>query len=124
MSDDLSNKIRQISDMLGQEKMPEGVMGLLSMLAGSGSKEETTSKATEIPVKAERIDKNNDADDSFEMLRKVKKIMDKTTTVNDPRISLLNSIKPFLGNKRQKKLANCINILRMSSLTRLLDDND
>jgi hypothetical protein len=96
------------------------------MLAGSGYKEESTSKATDISLsedKPERSGKNIDADDSFEILRKVKKIIDKTSNVNDPRVTLLHSIKPFLGNNRQKKLANCINILRMSSLTSLFDDS-
>lgn len=124
MSDDMNKKIKQITDLLGQEKLPDNLMGLLSLLASSGGKEEAPPKAPEPPVMKEERQERSELEDNMEMFRKVKKVMDKLGNPNDPRINLLFAIKPFLNNRRQKKLSNCINILRMSSLARFVEDQD
>jgi len=129
MSEDLSKKIKQISDVLSQENLPENLKGLFSLLAGSvnnnpeDKKDEPSPKADEVKVKEERADKS-ELEENLEMMRKVKTIMDRFNKVNDPRITLLMAIKPFLNNKRQKKIANCINLLRVSNLVRFMEEND
>lgn len=126
MSEDLNKKIKQITDILGQDNMPENIKGLLTLLAGSqtgpgsdpppnsGSSGELTQ---EKPVRSE-------LEDNIDMLRKAKSIMDRLNNDNDPRINLLIAIKPFLSNRRQKKLSGCLNMLRMSNLARFMDDNE
>lgn len=124
MSDDLNKKIMQIADLLGKESMPDNVKGLLGLLASSMGSGESAPKSSETPaVKTERSEKN-EFDDNLEMIRKVKKVMEKVNTRNDPRINLLNAIKPFLNNKRQKRLGNCIKILYMSNLAGYIDEHD
>lgn len=128
MSEDLNKKIQQIADVLGSDSMPDNIKDLLSVLAGSlGSKkpEETTAKQTEAPPPSrEERSSHSEGEDSGDMLRRVKKVMDKVSINNDPRINLLNAIQPFMNPHRQKKIGNCIRLLQMTSLTRLLDDND
>lgn len=125
MSEDMNKKIQQIAELLGQENMPDNVKGLLSLLAGSLEKKEdnTASNIEEEQAKEEkpiRPDINNDSD----MLNRVKNIAGSLSAGNDPRINLLHAIKPFMNNKRQKKIGNCIQLLQMSSLARLLDNQD
>lgn len=126
MSDDLDKKIKQITDALGQEKLPENLMSLLSLLAGSASsqeKGEVTEKAVEAaPAKEEKKDKPS-LEDSGEMIGKMKRMMDRANIASDPRIGLLSAIRPFMNNRRQKKINSCINLLRISSLARMVDDN-
>lgn len=107
MCDDLNKKINQLSSILGKDKVPDNVKNLLSTLA-----------------KATTTDNLNENDESFKTLSRVKHIMDRLDASNhDERVILLNAVKPFLNASRQKKLANCIKLLQMVSLSSLLDDN-
>jgi hypothetical protein len=125
MSDDMNNKIQQIAELLSQENMPDNVKGLLSLLAGSlGGKEDTQPKTSNEDREKEDRPMQNSTDDSDEMIRKVKKVVDKLNTGNDPRINLLHAIKPFMNSNRQKKISNCIQLLQMTSLTRLMGDKE
>lgn len=134
MSDDLNKKIKQLTDILGQDSLPDNLKGLLSLLGSSSGKQESSpdaeaaqhtlpAKREERSSKEERSGKS-DLEDNIEMIRKVKTVMDKMNSNHDPRVSLLTAIKPFLNNKRQKKLNDCIKLLQMASLTKFLDDND
>lgn len=125
MSEDLNKTIKQITDILSQEELPDNIKGLLSLLSGpAGSKEESRQKSGEAPEHKDEKPVRTEGDDSIEMLRKVKKMMDRANSMNDPKVNLLSAMKPFLNNKRQQKLSNCIRILQMSSLVRLVDDSD
>lgn len=124
MSDELNKKIQQIAEMLGQENMPDNVKGLLSLLAGSGSKEESSPKAAETDNAREEKPPRSDMDDNIEMMKKFKRVMDRLNTNDDPRIHLLHSLSPFLSIRRQKKLNNCIKMLQMTGLARLMDEQD
>ncbi len=127
MSDDMGDKIKQIADMLGQNSnpnIPGNVKGLLSMLmSNNNSKDEDSS---EDPPKTRGSDNssNNEADDFADMARKMKKAMGMINTGNDPRVTLLNAIRPYLNKNRQRKLQTCIKLMRIGSLTQLLDDSE
>ena len=130
MSDDMNKKIQQIAELLGQETMPDNVKGLLSLLAGSLDKKEDEAppaKVEEEPVREEKPVRAEAGIDS-DMLNRVKKLAGSLGGGlgggNDPRINLLHAIKPFMNNKRQKKISNCIQLLQMSSVARLLDNQD
>lgn len=126
MSDDMNKKIQQIAELLGQETMPDNVKGLLSLLAGSLDKKEDTAASPEVEeeqVKEEKPVQTENTDNS-DMLNRVKKMAGSLNIGTDPRINLLNAIKPFMNNKRQKKIGNCIQLLQMSSVARLLDNKD
>jgi hypothetical protein len=125
MSDDLNKKIKQITDLLGQDTIPDNVKGLLSLLASSNGKDESSQqKSVEAPQYKEDRSERSEIDENMEMLRKVRRVMDRLNTNNDPRVNLLTAIKPFLNSNRQKKLGNCIKMIQMSSLTKIMDDND
>lgn len=127
MSEDLNKKLSQIADILGQEGMPDNIKGLLSLLSSSGNsgnKEETPPKQSDAPIRREEKLLKPDMDDSLEMIRKVKSLMDRTNTSNDPRLNLITAIKPFLNRKRQQKLGNCMMLLQMSRLSGFMDENE
>lgn len=124
MSEDLNKKIKQITDMLGQENIPDNFKGLLNMLAGSAESGEPAPKTAEQPfVKEEKFQKS-ELEENVEMMRRIKKVMDHVNHNSDPRVNLLNAIRPFLNNSRQKKVNNCIKLLQMASLSRVLDESD
>ncbi len=130
MSDDMGDKIKQIADMLGQNSspnIPDNVKGLLSMLmSNNSSKDEDTQ---EDPPQKSRSNENsssnsNEADDFADMARKMKKAMSKLNIANDPRVNLLNAIRPYLNKSRQRKLQTCLKLMRIGSLTQVLDDSE
>jgi hypothetical protein len=125
MSEDLNKKKKQITDILGQENMPDNIKGLLSLLAQSPpqGEKESPKPAPVNEVKEERPVKN-EFEENLEMIRKIRNIMDRINPRDDPRINLLNAVKPFLNSQRQKKLGNCVKLLQMHNLTKYLDEND
>lgn len=125
MSDDLNKKIKQITDILGQENMPDNIKGLLSLLAGSNSQSEVEApKAVDLVPKKEERPAKSEIEENVEMIRKVKKIMDRMNSKDDPRINLLAAIKPFLNNTRQKKLGSCLKLLQMHNITKYIEEQD
>lgn len=124
MSEDLNKKIKQITDMLGQENIPDNFKGLLSMLAGSSESEEPAPKTAEQPFVKEEKFQRSELEENMEMVRRIKKVMDHVNHNSDPRVNLLNAVRPFLNNSRQKKVNNCIKLLQMVSLSRIMDETD
>ena len=107
MSEDLNKKINQITSILGQEKIPDNIKNLLSNLSN-----------------ATNADTSNENDESYQTLKRVKTIMERLNARNhDDRVILLNAVKPFLNLSRQKKLDGLVKILKMVSLSSLLDEN-
>lgn len=123
MSDDLNKKIRQITDILSQENLPENLKGLLSLLTSSGNGD-SPAKSSEPPALKEERTEKSDLEENVDTLRKMKKVLDKMNNVNDPRVNLLMSIKPFLNARRQKKLLNCVSMIRFSNASRMLEENE
>ncbi|PNT94025.1 hypothetical protein [Clostridium thermosuccinogenes] len=128
MSEDINNKLKQITDILGQDTLPDNIKGLLSLLASASNqaKDNTQAKAVEAPPPMPKEDKLEtvEPDDNLDMVRKIRRAIDKLNTNTDPRINLLASIRPFMNEKRQKRVADCIKILQMASLVKLLEEND
>ncbi len=130
MSDDMGDKIKQIAEMLGGQDsnsgIPDNVKGLLNMfMSSNSSKDETSSddNSSEREKPSEESSKA-DTDDLADMARKMKKAMNLLNTNNDPRVNLLNAIKPYLNDNRQKKLQKCMKIIKIGSLTKMLDESE
>jgi hypothetical protein len=128
MSDDMNDKFKQIAEMLGQNSntnIPENVKGLLNMLlssSSSNSKEESSSDDSSLKSDSNERSVKTDTDELTDMTRKIKKAMNALNTSNDPRVNLLNAIKPYLNNNRQRKLQTCLKLIRIGGMTKLMDD--
>lgn len=130
MSDDLGRKIQQIAQMLGQDEVPDNVKELVSILANSlGKKEDGNSQTVRAETGNEvKLDESRQAAEtpasSQEALDTVKHSNDRFNSSSDPRINLLMAIKPFMNNRRQKKIGNCIQLLQIAGLSRMLNDRE
>jgi len=123
MDDNLNNKIKQITDMLGQENMPDNLKSFLSMLEKPNKENSDSPNANESPPIRDMPNSTNENQNTFEMVHKIKKAMDHFNSANDPRITLLTAVKPFLNEARQKKLTQCVKLLQVSSIAKLMDEN-
>lgn len=127
MSDDLGKKIKQITDLLGQDTVADGVKSLLSMLGST--KDDVPAQSEKqvelLPTGSDDAGSSRvEQDDTINMVRKVKKVMDNISHGNDPRVNLLNALRPYLNKNRQKKLNSCVKLLSITSLSKLIDDDD
>ncbi len=150
MDDDLNSKIMQIVDLLGKDKIPDNISNLISAFVGSSSADRSDKTAADITnadgTNADKTDAvgsdavrsdagkaaepagdglKNRGNDDMELLFRIKKMIDGLNTANDRNINLLSAIRPFLSKERQEKASNCIQLLRLSRLSKMLiNDNE
>lgn len=136
MSDDLNKKVQQIAQMLGQDSVPDNVKELVALIAAS-LKGDGSAKGDSLPEgdspQPQRLPSqsgpeagipNDTAMISEEMLDTAKNALQQINSANDPRINLLNAIKPFMNNRRQKKIGSCIQMLQVAGLSRMLNEKE
>lgn len=150
MSEDLGKKIQQIAQVLNQEELPDNVKELVSLLASSLNKNADTgygSLAGDSSPTGDGSLTDGDIGDSSsdigfsdtkdngktaqpipdlnsDMMNTARNAMARINSANDPRINLLQAIKPFMNSKRQNKISNCIQILQLAGLSRLLNEHE
>jgi len=130
VNDDLALKIKQIADMLNQDTLPDNLKDIISLFAGSGDSTDSPdsrNKHTFSNNEGVRTGNTEELAENLEMLKTVKNIMGRINSKSDPRVNLLNALKPFLNNNRQKKIGNCIMFLQVTHLLetmRNLEDNN
>lgn len=124
MSDDVNKKLKQITDILGQEKLPDNVQNLLSILAGAMGNDEPSARTSENTSQREIHAEHNESHGTNDFAHRARRMMERLGSNTDPKINLLLAIKPFLGSSRQQKVGNCIKILNLSRLASLMDENE
>ena len=63
-------------------------------------------------------------DIDIETIMKIKKVMDSIKeTRNDPRANLLYSLKPYLRDSKKDKLDQYVNLLNVSKIAELMNNN-
>lgn len=125
MSDDLGQKVQQIAQLLGQDSVPDNVKELVALFADSLAKKDDSNAQTILPEL--ETSENTLVEEpviNADLLNTARKSMDRVNSASDPRINLLQAIKPFMNNKRQRKIGNCIQLLQISGLSRLLNEHE
>lgn len=108
MSDNMSNLMNQISNMLNSNEIPDDIKNMMSNL--SKSKKDSSTSNTASPNEISNSSQAPDLD--IETIMKLKKIMDSMKeTKNDPRANLLRSLKPYLKDSRKEKVEQYIQFL-------------
>ena len=108
MSDNMSNLMNQISNMLNSNEIPDDIKNMMSNL--SKSQKDSSSSNTASPNEISNSSQAPDLD--IETIMKIKKIMDSMKeTKNDPRANLLRSLKPYLKDSRKEKVEQYIHFL-------------
>lgn len=122
MADDLDKKLKQIADMFGVSDT-SGLRNIVETIApqtsGSGSSTESPPEQTgpayresttysPPPVQSGGLD--------YGILSKAGEMLNLFNNVSDSRITLLNSVQPFLGSQRQQRLGGAIQLLKVISI--------
>ncbi len=132
MPDELDNKLKQIADMFGVtdtgnlrnivESFAPGISSQLSSPPSpSYTSEDQPGEATPVINTAPSQSRNlggilgNNLGD-LGLLTKANEMLGMFNNVKDSRITLLNSISPFLGLARQQRLTSAVQLLKVVSI--------
>lgn len=130
MSDDMSEMIQKMSEMLKNNEIPDNIKSIMNNLSS-----QTSSNNSDSLNKESDSNSNNNSNDSngnsneFDMsnidlntMLKMKKIIDSMNREqNDPRANLLRSLKPYLKTSRKEKVDQYIKLFSMGKVFETLN---
>ena len=112
MSDgNLDNALKQVSSMLQDGDMADTLKNLMDGLNLSS------------PSPTEDSDDESNNDETEKLIRMATKMLNNPNMKSDPKINLLNSLKPYLNRHRKSKVDQCIKFLSMSKAMVFLNEN-
>lgn len=119
MSEDMSDMIQKMSEMLKNNEIPDNIKSIMNNLASSSSSENSFNSNS---------DSNSDSDSSdmpnidFNTMLKMKSVIDSMNQQqNDPRSNLLKSLKPYLKPSRKEKVDQYIKLFSMGKVFEVLN---
>ena len=101
-SPDLNNILNQVS--------PEMLNNIGNMLNSNNNSSQTSSQ-------------NGNFNLDMNTIMKMKSIMESMNNKNDPRANLLYSLKPYLRDNKKDKLDQYVNLLNVSKIAELMNNN-
>ena len=107
---------------------PDMVNNLFNMLNSNSSSNSNTSPDNSASGTSYNSSDSSNSNESsfnnngidFETILKMKNIIDKMNTKNDPRSNLLQSLKPYLNDSRKSKVDQYIQLMNMSKVLDVL----
>lgn len=126
-NEDMSDVFDKLNSIAGQNNIsPEMVNNLLTMFNNSNSNNENStannsdnSSKQDYNYSSNSNNQENPFGNSgidFETIMKMKTIIDKMNTKDDPRSNLLQSLKPYLKDSRKSKVDQYIQLMNMSKV--------
>lgn len=125
------NTINKLKDMMNKGELndvisqipPEMMQNFSSMMSQNNST--NTSNSSHTP----NNNSNNNGNFDFSQIDmntilKMKSVMEKLNSSNDPRSNLLYSLKPYLREERKGKLDQYANLLNVAKIADILKDNN
>lgn len=115
---DMMNK-GELNDVISQIP-PEMIQNFSSMMSqnkqNSGNTTNNNNSSNNANFDFSQIDMNT--------ILKMKSVMEKLNTSNDPRSNLLYSLKPYLREEKKGKIDQYANLLNVAKIADLLKDNN
>lgn len=126
MSEDMSEIVQKMSEMLKNNEIPDNVK---SILDGFTSNQNNSSPSQKDSSNTTDSRNEQNSSDSFEMpnidlgtMLKMKSIIDSMNKQqNDPRANLLRSLKPYLKPSRKEKVDQYIKLFSMGKVFEVIN---
>lgn len=125
--EDMSELIKQFSEIANSNNIPDNIKNALNNLGKQSSKEDSVSNSNTNQINSEAIgnllsafnssnneNKSGTNNIDFETILKMKSIIEKMNSKDDPRSKLLMSLKPYLRDSRKGKLDQYVQLFNMS----------
>ena len=108
-NEDMSDIYKKLNELAGANNIsPDIVNNLFNMISNSDNNSSNQN------YNNSNNSSNNGID--IETIMKMKTIIDKMNTKDDPRSNLLQSLKPYLNDNRKSKVDQYIQLLNMSKV--------
>lgn len=124
MSDDISEMMKKMSEMLKNNEIPDNVKSIISNLSSKSSEANTSSEnGNSFNKNSTSENSNSDFPDiDLNTMLKMKSIIDSMNKQqNDPRANLLRSLKPYLKPSRKEKVDQYIKLFSMGKVFETLN---
>ncbi|MGI6123769.1 MAG: hypothetical protein ACOYIG_06170 [Acetivibrionales bacterium] len=122
MADELDKKLKQIADMFGVSDT-SGLKNIVESIVPPGQSSENENSPSSLSSSNEEKAEYtppppSHRDSSFDpgLMSKANEMIGMFNNVKDSRITLLNSIQPFLGSQRQQRLGGAIQLLKVINI--------
>ena len=126
-NEDMSDVFEKINNIAGQNNIsPEMVNNLFNMFNNSNTSTNNENSSNNSSDNFFHQDYTNSANNNdnpfrnsgidFETIMRMKTIIDKMNTKDDPRSNLLQSLKPYLKDSRKSKVDQYIQLMNMSKV--------
>ncbi len=118
----MSDVFDKLNNIAGQNNIsPDMINNLFNMLNKSNNNSSDNSHSQNFNSNSDNYKNNNDNSDNnsgidFETIMRMKTIIDKMNTKDDPRANLLQSLKPYLKDSRKSKVDQYIQLMNMSKV--------
>lgn len=120
MSDDISEMMKKMSEMLKNNEIPDNVKSIISNLSSKSSEANTSSENSN--SSSENANNSDFPDIDLNTMLKMKSIIDSMNKQqNDPRANLLRSLKPYLKPSRKEKVDQYIKLFCMGKVFETLN---
>ncbi len=124
MSDDISEMMQKMSEMLKNNEIPDNVKSIINNLSSKSSEANTSSEnGNSFNKNSTSENSNSDFPDiDLNTMLKMKSIIDSMNKQqNDPRANLLRSLKPYLKPSRKEKVEQYIKLFSMGKVFETLN---
>ena len=132
------NSINQLKDMLNKGELndvvskisPEMIENFSSMMGNSNNYNSENSENSNTSNNINSSGENNSSNNfdfsniDIKTIMKMKSIMEKMNSKNDPRSNLLYSLKPYLRESKKEKLDQYANLLNIAKLSELFKNDN
>ena len=123
MSEDLSDIVNNVKNMMDSGNIPENVNELLNNL-NSNSKKTSNNMLSKKSSDNTSSNKGNELNIDIGTVMKMKSIIDNINQKDDPRTNLLYSLKPYLRESRKNKVDQYVNLLNMTKIADIIKNEN
>lgn len=125
MSEDMSNLMNQINQMMQSNQIPDNIKDMVNQLKNTSdsSTNSQTSGNDSASNSSDDVSSSQSSNFDFDIgtMMKMKQIIDSmNSNKSDPRANLLLSLKPYLKESRKEKVDQYIQIFKMGKIFEML----
>ena len=120
-NEDMSELFSKFSKMVNEGNIPDEMKDILSSISSNSSNSNNSGNSSNSSSINASGSTNSSID--FETILKIKSIVDKMNNTNDPRSTLLLSLKPYLKESRKEKVDQYIKLFGMSKVLEVFNNS-
>ena len=116
--EDMSDLLKQFSSMVENDQIPDNLKEIIGQMNNKNNSKEQSSEGVSSSSSFSVFDGID-----INTIMKMKSIMEKMNSKDDPRANLLLSLKPYLKDSRKAKVEQYIQFLNMSKIMESFTDS-